>query len=67
MISKLKAEVSYIEQQWGKSAFEIKENNILAQCQVICLEVDFSKVGLDKHVVDGHIKVVLDDKGEENI
>lgn len=31
MVSKLKAKVEYIERQWEKLTFEIKEN-ILAQC-----------------------------------
>ena len=66
MVSKLKAEVEYIEQQWEKSTFEIKKN-ILVQCQVICLDADFGKVGLDKHVVNGRIEVVLDDEEEGNV
>lgn len=56
VISKLKVDIEFIEQQWERSAFEIKEN-IFEQCQVICPEADFGEVGLDKHVIDGRIEV----------
>ena len=55
-ITRLKADVGFIEQQWRESAFEIKDN-ILAQCQVICPGADFSEVGLNKHVIDRRIEV----------
>ena len=58
-----KAEVEHVEQLWAESAYEIK---ILDQCRVICLDADFSKVGLDKIVVDGHIEVALDE-GDEGV
>ena len=45
-----------MEQQWKESAYKIKDN-ILAQCQVICPDADFSEISLDKHVVDGRIEV----------
>ena len=66
-ISKLEADVKFVEQQWAKSTYEIKEN-ILAQCQVICMDVDFHDVGLDKCVVDGRIKIapLKEEKGDEN-
>ena len=48
--------MKFVEQQWEKSAYELKDN-ILAQCQVICLEADFSEVSLDKHVKDGWIEI----------
>ena len=39
----------------------------LAQAKVICSEADFSEVGLNKHVVDERIEVVLDeDRGKGN-
>ena len=37
------------------------------QAKVICLEADFSKVELNKHVVDGHIEVIPDDEEEEEL
>ena len=61
-INKLRANVKFIERQWEKSAYEI-EDNIMAQCQVICLETDFGEVSLDKHVVDGHIEVAPLEEG----
>ena len=62
VVSKLKAKVKYIEDQWKKSAFEI-EGNILAQCLVIYLEA----VGLDKHVVSERIEVAPDDNEEGDL
>ena len=62
--SKLKAKVKYIKEQREKPAFEIKDN-ILAQCKVICLEVDFGEVKIDKYVMDGHIEVTPVDDDEE--
>ena len=64
VVSKLKAEVKYIKEQWHKSIFKIK-GNILAQCQAIFLEANFNDVKLDKHIVDGCIKVIPDDDEEE--
>ena len=65
-ITGLKADVAFIEQQWRESAFEIKAN-ILAYCQVICPEVDFGEVGLDKHIVDEHIEVApISDDGDDS-
>ena len=61
-INKLRADVKFIERQWEKSAYEIKDN-IVAQCQVICLEADFGEVDLDKHVVDGCIEVAPLEEG----
>ena len=66
VVSKLKGKVKYIEDQWERSAFKIK-GNILAQCQVICPKVNFSKVGLDKHVVSEHIEVTPDDNEERDL
>ena len=65
-ISKLKAEVKFIDDHWEKLAFEIK-GNILAQCRVICSEADFSEVRLDKHVVSGCIEVAPDDDEEGDL
>lgn len=49
-----------------KSSIKIKES-ILAQAQVICLGVDFSEVGLDKHVMDGRIMDIPEEEdGEAN-
>ena len=62
----MKAEVKYIEDQWGKLASEIK-TNILPHYQVICPYADFSEVRLDKHVVDGRIKVTPDDDEEGDL
>ena len=62
VVSKLKAEVKYIEDQWERSAFKIKEN-MLMQCQVICPEADFREVKLNKHIVNRNIEVTPDDKG----
>ena len=55
-ITKLKADIKFIKQQWEKSAYEIKDN-ILAQCRVICPEADFGEISLDKHGKDGCIEV----------
>ena len=62
-MSKLKADIKFIQQQWEKSTYKIKDN-ILAQCCVICPEANFSKVGLDKHVKDSCIEIPPED--EEN-
>ena len=56
MISKLEVDVKFIEQQWEKSAFEIKDN-ILAQCLVIFPYANFHEIGLDKCIIDSHIEV----------
>ena len=64
VVSKLKAEVKYIEEQWQKSIFKIK-GNILAQCQAIFLEANFNDVKLDKHIVNGCIEVIPDDEEKE--
>ena len=59
-------DIEFIEQQWRESAFETKAN-ILAQCQVIYPGADFGEVGLDKHVVDGRIEIVLiSEEGDDN-
>ena len=64
-ITKLKADIKFIERQWEKSTFEIKDN-ILVQCRIICPEADFGKVGLDKHVKDGCIEIaVLEEEGND--
>ena len=55
----------HVEQQWAKSAHKIK-NNLLDQCQVICPGTDFSEVGLDNIIIDGHIEVAPDE-GDEAI
>ena len=52
--------MAHVEQLWAQSTYEIK-HNLLKQCQVICLDADFSKVGLDKIVINGHIEIALDD------
>ena len=62
----MKVEVKYVVEQWGKSAFEIK-NNILEQCCVICPGANFSEVGLDNYVVDGCIEVACDVDDEEDL
>ena len=58
-----KAEIKYIEDQWAKSAFEIKD--ILAQARVICPSTDFSEVGLYCHVLDGRIEDVPIDEDSD--
>ena len=63
-LSDLKAEIKYIESQWEKSAFRIKDN-ILAQALVICPTVDFNQVELHCHVADGRIKDVPEDEDDE--
>ena len=63
-ITKLKAKIKYIEDQWAKSAFEIKEN-ILAQAKVICPSANFSEVGLYCHVLDGRIEDVPIDEDSD--
>ena len=64
-ITKTKADIKFIEGQQEKSAYEIKDN-ILAPCQVTCLEVDFSKVDLNKHIKDGCIEIApLEEEGDE--
>ena len=61
----MKADIKFIEGQQEKSAYKIKDN-ILAQCQVICPKVDFSKVDLNKHVKDGCIEIApLKEEGDE--
>ena len=55
-----KVEVVHVERLWAQSAHEIK-NNLLDQCQVICIDADFGEVGLDKIIVEGHIEVAPDD------
>ena len=64
-MSKLKADIKFIEQQWEKSAYKIKDN-ILAQCYVICPEANFSKVGLDKHAKDSRIEIAPPEDEENN-
>ena len=59
-----KAELKYIEDQWAKSACEIKEN-ILAQARVICPSANFSEVGLYCHVLDGRIEDVPIDEDSD--
>ena len=56
-ISDLKVKIKHMEQQWEKS---------LVQAKAICPKANFSEVGLDKHVIDGHIEVIPDDEDEEN-
>ena len=63
--TKVKAEVAHVEQLWAQSTHEIK-NNFFEQCQVICLDANFSEVGLDKIVIDGRIKVAPDE-GDEGV
>ena len=63
-ITKLKTDIKFIEAQWGKSVYEIKDN-ILAQYRVICPEVDFSEVDLDKHVKDGCIEISPLEEGKD--
>ena len=56
LISKLRADIKFIKQQWKKSAYQIKDN-IFTQCLVICPDANFGEVGLDKHVIDCRIEV----------
>ena len=61
----LKAKIKYIEWQWEKFAFQIKDN-ILAQASVIYLGADFSHARLHRHVVDGRIEDVPEDEDDKD-
>ena len=54
----VKAKIKYIEEQWVKSAYEIKEN-ILAQVEVICPRADFSELRLHRMSWMGALKMSL--------
>ena len=43
------------------------KDNLLEQFRVICPDVDFNEVGLDKIVVNDRIVTTLDDDNEEDL